>query len=225
MKTLSERLFENFCESNSLLARPIEKGRGRTADYEVDRLGRSVIFEIKEIRPPDGPSSDFQRSRIREILKHASPQLKDASKSGKPGVLVIYNNTRSTRMDPDDCLQAMFGRKQTRVRFDGAVSDPFLAGNEGCTPQHNTSLSALAVLRRENHGTLLLDVFHNPFAAVRLQPTWFSNLPVRQVVAMNDGRFPQLSRLGSAKLSHGRKCNTTRTLSRRGGYGFVEAAC
>jgi hypothetical protein len=106
--------------------------------------------------------------------------------------LVIFNNTEfSAATDSHSVLQAMFGRKNVTVSFgedaSKALGDPFLAGNEGLTPEHNTAISAVAILRRTD-GLLSLDLFHNPFATVRLEVSSFSGLPVRELV-VEDGRL------------------------------------
>jgi hypothetical protein len=220
MKTPSEQLFENFWVANGLLATPIPRGEKPTPDYEVQRSGQPVVFEIKQRDPNgqdvdaiealhrEGAFADYLRNRVREALKDVSPQLKAARQSNKPGVLVVYNNTPfSAGTDPDSVLQAMFGRKQVTVtrKEDGSavVSEPFLAGNEGLTPTQNTSVSAVCVLRRDDNGSLSLDVFHNPFAVVLLQTDWFAGLPVRQLVVMDDGRFRAVSGSWPELRGHG----------------------
>jgi hypothetical protein len=204
--TLSEQLFEKFCEENRLVANRIPTGNRPTPDYKVCRASQSVIFEIKQFNPNQQDMRaiealrrgdafhDYLRNRVREVLKDVSPQLKAAWQVNRPGVLVVYNNTPvSAGTDPDSVLQAMFGRKQVSVTLkeDGSAvaSEPFLAGNEGFTPTHNTSVSALAVLRRHDDGSFSLDVFHNPWASIKLGPDWFAGLPARQLVVTDDGRF------------------------------------
>jgi hypothetical protein len=219
MKTLSEQLFEDFCAAHGLAARPIDRACEKTPDYEVERFGRPVVFEVKQLDPNrqdavarevlhNGEAfADYQRNRVRPILKHVSPQLKSASQKGKPGILLVFNNTPfSAGTDPDSVLQAMYGRKRVVVSFDEqglpSTSDPFLAGDEGVTPTENTSMSALCVLRRHGDGSLSLDVFHNRWATIRLDPGWFAGLPARQLVVADDGHFcghgawPELRRWG-----------------------------
>ena len=206
MKTHSEQLFEKFCEANGLVANRIPTQNRRTPDYEVCRRGKSVIFEIKQLNPNpkdmraiealhrDDAFADYLRNRVRDVLKDVSPQLKAARQASKPGVLVVYNNTPfSAGTDPDSVLQAMFGRKQISVTFkeDGSAvaSEPFLAGNEGLTPMHNRSVSALVVLRRRDDGSFFLDVFHNPWASIKLGADWFAGLPARQLGVTDDGHL------------------------------------
>ena len=217
--TYSEHLFSEFCKRHGLVAEPVKRQRGRTPDYEVDLAGNRVIFEIKQLNPNKQDRAaierlrrgkafaDYQRNRVRPILKDVSQQLKCASRSRKPAVVVVYNNTPfSAGTDPDSVLQAMFGRKKVVVSFDedGAPTAraPVLSGNEGCTPDHNTALSALAVLRRDGAGALMLDVFHNPFAKIRLARDSLSGLPVRQLeiseggTVCGYGSWPELRHYG-----------------------------
>ncbi len=82
----------------------------------------------------------------------------------------------------------MFGRKSVSVlgptdpSLPPQVSDPFFGGNRGVGPERNTAVSAIAILDGGPRPPLTLRVYHNPYAAVRLDPGVFNSLPASQRV-------------------------------------------
>ena len=132
-------------------------------------------------------------NRLRAKLKKVSAQLRNASASGRPTLLIVYDNTPfRSYTDHLDVVQAMFGRNSVRVRIAAdsslppQVSEPFFGVNRGMGPRHNTAVSAVAILDGAPRSPLTLRVYHNPYAAVRLHSGVFDSLPVTQRILPGD---------------------------------------
>jgi hypothetical protein len=163
--------------------------RVRTPDFAIWLGSVRVVCEVKQINPNaedlaelkvDGVGETVGRlipNRLRQTLKDVSAQLKAASLVGHPTLLVVYDNTPSKAYaDHFDVVQAIFGDHCVAVSFtDDAgeapvVFEPFFGGNRRLTPDHNTSMSALAILDGGPTGQPTLRVYHNPYASVILPP-------------------------------------------------------
>ncbi len=197
----SETLFETFCGANAIPFSRVTVSKVRTPDFQIELLGTRVICEVKQIDPNTEDLSELESiqqgrttaryvaNRLRQKLKHVSGQLKRASGAGIPTVLVVYDNTPfKTYTAHADVVQAMFGRKTVAVSFpqDKALGPrvwgPFFGSDRGVGPRWNTAVSAVAILDGGPAGSLSLRVYHNPYAAVRLDPMLFVSLQARQPV-------------------------------------------
>jgi hypothetical protein len=162
--------------------------------------GTRIVCEIKQIDPNDDDRQIFSsvnarqatftwfRNRLSDKLKDVSAQLKTASRSSTPTMLVVYNNTPSFNYTQhSEVVQAMFGQKSSVISFPDAedaeprVSRPFFGGQKRMTANTNTSVSVVAVLHSQGEQPKLR-VYHNPFAATPLAPGIFDGLPVDQPV-------------------------------------------
>lgn len=192
--TYSEKLFEEFCSANRTKFRRISAAASRTPDYELDIGGTLIVCEIKQIdlNKEDRRimqelaerkiSANYVRSRARDKMKDVSAQLKTAAKSGAATMLVLYNNTPvHDYTEHSEIVRAMFGRKTWRVVWvddQPRLSKPFFGGARSMTPEHNTSVSVVAVLERRENSPLRLRTYHNPYAVVPLDPGVLRDLPV-----------------------------------------------
>ena len=92
--------------------------------------------------------------------------------------------------DHFDVVQAMFGAHTVAVsegrKADPIVSEPFFGENRALTPNQNTAVSALAILDDGPTSEQKLRVYHNPYAAVVLQPELLEVLPVVQRLLPGD---------------------------------------
>lgn len=201
MRPVSEQLFEQFCDAHSIPFERVATGQRRTPDYVVRFAGTRVTCEIKQINPnaddlkelqqlrENRASARYHPNRLRDKLKDVSAQLKAASEGGEATMLIIYDNTPfKGYTDHADIVQAMFGRYSISVSvpadrsFPSKVSAPFFGGNRGMGPGWNTAVSAIAVLEGGPIQVRALRVYHNVYAAVRLEPSLIASLPVSQVV-------------------------------------------
>jgi hypothetical protein len=200
-ETQSERLFQEFCRLYGISCERLTPTGCRTPDFVVDFGGTRVICEVKQIDPNKADESDLAEpphgadagrlvpNRLRAKLKKVSAQLKSASQSGRPTLLVMYDHTPFKGYTlHTDAVEAMFGRNSVRVRvpmdpsLPPQISSPFFGGDRGMGPGRNTAVSAIAILDVGPHPSLTLRVYHNPYAAVRLDPRAFASLPVTQPV-------------------------------------------
>ena len=200
--TFSEKLFEEFCYANGVPFIRIPTGRKRTPDYHVTVSNTVVTCEVKQINPNREDLDELSNiekgdavgrylpNRLRGILKNVSRQLKAASVSGRPTLLVIYDNTPfKTYTNHSEVVQALFGQHSVTVRSSNdpgkplILSRPFLGGNRGLGYAHNTSLSAIGILDGgPTARPLKLRIYHNPYAKVPLDPELFLALPVTHAV-------------------------------------------
>jgi hypothetical protein len=171
-RTISEALVMNFFAIHGVGCKPIRRGLKPTADFTIE-FARPVVCEVKQIEANDddvecsGKQDDggrFLENRIRPLLK--SRQLRAASETGTPTLLVIYDATELQAYgDDEDVVLAMFGHS--------GGSDPAFAADR------NASISAVGMLRGANEvRTLSLTLFYNPYARVHLNPRLFNGLPI-----------------------------------------------
>jgi hypothetical protein len=197
MQAFSETLFEELCSSHGISCETLPTSTVRTPDFAITLRSVRVICEVKQINPNfedlqeirnvhlSHATGPFVPNRLRAKLKNVSGQLKAASVAGSPTMLVVYDNTPfKMYTDHFDVVQAMFGAHTVAVSegrgLDPIVSEPFFGGNRGLTPNQNTALSALTILDGGPTSEQRLRVYHNPYAAVVLQPELLEVLPVVQ---------------------------------------------
>ena len=95
-----------------------------------------------------------------------------------------------------DVVQAMFGWVSVAVsKAPGPlqVSDPYFGGNRGMGPDHNTAISAIAILDGGQRTPLTLRVYPSPYAAVRLDPRVVALMPATQWMRPDATKGVQLS--------------------------------
>jgi hypothetical protein len=203
MRAFAETLFEDLCSAHGIPCERLPTSTVRTPDFSITLRSVRVICEVKQIDPNFEDLQElgsvrsgqaigrFVPNRLRAKLKKVSGQLKGASVAGCPTMLVVYDNTPfKTYTDHFDVVQAMFGAHTVAVsarrETDPIVSEPFFGGNRGLTPNQNTAVSALAILDGGSTSERKLRVYHNPYAAVVLQPELLEVLPVVQRLLPDD---------------------------------------
>jgi hypothetical protein len=200
-KTVSEKLFEKFCEQNAIPFKRICEGESRSPDYEIELGNQPIICEVKQIDPnredceqieereQGQMSAGWVPNRIRTKLKDVSRQLKHRTRGKLPGIVVIYNNIPIPKYgSSEQVLEAMFGQQTVLLessRNSGAssrVRGVIFGGRRGVTPNHNTTVSAVAVLERRGDDLLAVRLYHNPHKVsdISLSPKLFAGLPIRQ---------------------------------------------
>ena len=197
MLAFSETLFEDLCSAYGIPCERLPTAPVRTPDFAITLCSVRVICEVKQIDPNSEDLQEmgsvgsgqamgrFVPNRLRAKLKKVSGQLKAASVAGCPTMLVVYDNTPlKTYTDHFDVVQAMFGAHTVAVsegrEADPIISEPFFGGNRGLTPNQNTAISVLAILDGGPTFERRLRVYHNPYAAVVLQPELLEVFPVVQ---------------------------------------------
>lgn len=198
--TQSEQLFEDFCQTKRIRCVRIGTGNSRTPDYEIFVPRRKVIVEIKEISPNRDELEAQRRvragefvvvsstpgQRVRGKISDAVPQIKVRAKGRLPGLLVLMDTGFAAgHTSPYNIRVAMHGFETLvyAVPRDPShspyVTDKKFGGRRKMTPNSNTSVSAIAVIGHIN-GNLDFRVYHNPHAAIPLQPAVFHRYQVPQ---------------------------------------------
>lgn len=197
--TVSEILFEQFCEGNSIPYERIEQEQHGTPDYCVYFGEHLVIAEVKQTDPNEkdlelrehgrsrGIAGGWEKSgrRVRIKIDSAKRQLKLRSQGQYPAILVLYDNVPIGSIDADDIKTAMYGHETVKLDLLESPEDMSVEiekigfGSERkFTSSHNTTFSAIALLHKFG-GSLHLFVFHNIYAKHPIDPSWLRRDMVR----------------------------------------------
>jgi hypothetical protein len=197
-KPKSELLFEQFCREHEIRCVPVAQEPGRTPDYDVYFGNRQVAVEIKQVDPTPEEAAQIERweagevltfggeagKRVRQEITDARQQLRRA-KGKYPALLVLYNNVEPiSYTDPMFILLAMYGELTLPYTMPSGGGRPIagdlrFGGKRRVTKTDNTTMSAVCVLNHDFNGHLILTFYHNYFAALPFDPTWFQGEHVR----------------------------------------------
>lgn len=189
-KPLSEKLFEDYCKSKSIVCKRIPETDSKTPDYELSIGDQRIIVEVKEITPNKEEKKSNQLllkrgygnalsntpgGRVRKKINSSSQQIKTETKGIHPSILVLFDSGQKySHLDPYDIRVGMYGLEQVYFALPPVGSEaPYVTGSgygpkRKMTPEHNTSISAIGALFRPRSGEVLLHVYHNKFALVPL---------------------------------------------------------
>ena len=217
-QTISETLFELYCHKHTIPCSRISTEshkRKRTPDYQVILQDNTVISEVKQFDPTkeekrlqiqlnkQGFTESFggePGQRASKKITKSMKQLQSLGKDKYPTLLVLFNNVSITNrhVHPYAIKTAMYGLEEVVLALphDAATSpwviDRKFGGRRKVTPSQNTTLSAIAVLY-ENHdgGSPFLNVFHNVYAALDINPEWLRNPETRhfKLSVKDQGKF------------------------------------
>jgi hypothetical protein len=196
MKTRSESLFEDLCAAQGLGCTKIEEVANKTPDYSVRIGDLEFVAEVKEVNPNNEQKkllAEFEKKgaivvnstpgkKVRSKIKSSAAQISKLAKGKMPGMLVLYNNLPFVLGDPFEPYNVrvgMFGFDTivlTKPRDFSAprVLDRKFGPKRKVTKEHNTSISALAVINKKVPNQL--DVYHNPHAAIPFKRGLFQEL-------------------------------------------------
>lgn len=191
MKTTSERVFEQACAATGISYRRLHVGRGtghQRPDYKIAIAGCQAVIEVKEIQKnardrQEAAEMDAGRGvrsraepgdRLRKAIRSAGDQLRRFSVRGFPTAVAMFDATFSLWLtDPYNVKTAMYGLDAITIALPHK-GQPYRigmkrAGKAVLTPEHNTSVSAVIIIRvlpaSEVPAPLLL-VYHNIYARV-----------------------------------------------------------
>ena len=198
-KTISELLFEQFCEENSIPYCRVERQEYKTPDYDICFGEHLVIAEVKQIDQNEDDEKHSEQGRrrgrigfweksdrrVRIKIDSAKEQLKLRSQGKYPAILVLYDSVPIKSTDAVDIKTAMYGHESIRIALPDSADDMSIEienvgfGSERkFTPNHNTTFSAIALLSK--FGQILhLSVFHNVYAKCPIDPSWLRVSTVR----------------------------------------------
>jgi hypothetical protein len=190
--TISEQLFQRFCETYGIPCQRIPAGAVRTPDFRIRLRDQDIVCEVKQIDPNAADDEDIAHTgqtkgrlvphRVRQKMEDTA-QLRRASEEGFPTLFIVYDHTPlQMYTDDEDVVTAILGGNSVKVTADATgqitVSNPFFGDGQRSwrTRFHgNPHVSAIAVL---DTGPLALRLYHNPDAALVLPVNLFTGLPV-----------------------------------------------
>jgi hypothetical protein len=202
MRTLSEKLFEDYCAKAGIDLMRIPEGKSPTPDYVMSIQGTSIVVEVKEIVPNQEELQServlYERGygnilsvtpgdRVRKKISDSSPQIKARTEGIHASILILFNQGLvANHLDPYCIRVAMYGLEKVHIAVpkDYSVS-PYTTGmsygpKRKMTEGHNTSISAIGVLAVPSPNRLLLTIYHNKYAAVPLTPRLLSCYDITQ---------------------------------------------
>lgn len=214
MKTQSEKLFEDFCKRKDIDCKPISVRSSRTPDYCISVNGTEIVVEVKEFSPNKEDEEMLRKAvqkkgivmggphrpgeRVRRKIAKSAKQISNLSKGKYPGMLVLYSSIISINpLNEYEMKVAMFGLDSIVVSVPNSMNNmPEILGKKSgpkkkLTPNHNTSMSAIAVFT-DSSGIPNLTVYHNHHAAIKIPPTVFKKVGCQQFMLSNNnkGEFP-----------------------------------
>ena len=192
---ISEALFEKFCNLNGFTVERVLETTERRPDYRIMLPSTQVIVEVKELNftgeeraiiDCDPEAFDAANAyhwgipgeKLRKKISSAVPQLKSLSKSVLPSLLVVHDpiNFWPELLDGNAVRAAMYGIETALISPEPApeggatILSRWHGARKKFTDKHNTSLSAVGILLREDD-RLKLDVIHNWYAITPLSPS------------------------------------------------------
>jgi hypothetical protein len=212
MITVSEKIFEEYCQQNRIYFNKINtesNSAKKSPDYEIIVNSQKIIVEIKQIDPNPNDKKNEERlrltgtggtfggkigKRISQKITSAMPQLKVRAKNKYPSLLVIYNNISFTDeyVQPDEVMCGMYGRHVVYLPFGSNKKDEIIDQDFGptrrLTPDANTTLSALAIIRKEKND-IKLDIFSNKYANIPLSNNVLPNSDYFELDKKEKGYF------------------------------------
>jgi hypothetical protein len=194
--TISENLFERFCSENEIPCTPIPVAKTdshKTPDYELICHSKIVIAEVKELgtSPDDLARIERLRARgrtevfdpkldvrVRKMIDDAMPQLRRLAKGKYPAIVVVYSGASLMPVNALEIRLAMYGQDVVEIGLVGNSADPTpvvrhrFGQGQKVGKQHNTTLSAVALLTTNSGKPDKLTFFHNKYAAMPFEPDW-----------------------------------------------------
>ena len=190
-KTISEELFEEFCRINGIKFQRVPETVTKTHDYDIYPNGLKVVTEVKQIEPNPDELKSIEKckegevaicetrpgQRVRKLISKACPQIKSNPNGGLPSIIIIYDNVIiGSHTDPYMIRVAMYGLETyvygvpTDLRVAPFLKDAKFGPKRKMTEEHNTSISAVAVMMKPSDDRIELRVYHNIHTAIPLDP-------------------------------------------------------
>ena len=201
-RTLSEYLFERFCDERKIPWSRIPETDVRTPDYDLFPGTTPVVVEVKEIeRNAEEIENDrlaeergwgnaigpTPGARIRAKIVSSSGQIKVRTQGSCPSMLVVFDERGEIpNLESYSIRVAMYGLEQINIAVPPpGQGSPYSIGmsygpKRKMTPEHNTSISAIATMVMAGYDKIIMLVYHNRFAKIPLPPTLLAPYGIRQ---------------------------------------------
>jgi hypothetical protein len=188
--TESEMLFERFCRERGITFKRLEEAATRTPDYEMGLATLRAAVEVKQLEPntqdrkllselrQTGAMSHWvNMQRPRQAILDATRQLRAHGRGVMPSIALLFDMAGGLLgyLGAASIAQSLYGARLVHLAdVPGRqleVLGASFGGRRVATEKHNTSLSAVAVLRLFQNDVLSLTMFHNRYAAIPLDPS------------------------------------------------------
>jgi hypothetical protein len=202
-KTRSERLVEDWLGCNGITWRrlPVAVTPGhRRPDYAIKIAGNWCIIEVKEITPNDDDRRTIENfragivasqwvapgKRLRPAIRSGEGQLRKFSGRGFATIICLVDTTASFYDAEFHVRAALYGDQTLCFEvLSGSGTASFIGSGPGRNAMlrrhERTTISAVAVLRCPASSDVEIDFYHNPFAAIPIDPNMAAPLVTRQV--------------------------------------------
>lgn len=190
--TISEDIFEVFCSTaNMRFDRIPTSDYKKTPDYDIFPSNVKIVVEVKQIDPNPEEQEEIEKfnngesamgsctpgQRVRKQITKAGPQIKARAKGEHPSLLIVYDNVIiGSHTEPYMIRVAMYGLETHVIgvpknyEFDPYLKDKKFGSKRKMTEEHNTSISAVGVIKQNPDNEIELRVYHNIHAAIPLNP-------------------------------------------------------
>jgi hypothetical protein len=199
LMTHSEIFFKKYCARLEIKCIPFQTGESKTPDYELIIDEQRIIVEVKEIDRNRSEHESLRQygreeasgvpgDRVRRKIWKASSQIIALTQEIYPSILVLYDLTRGGHLNPYLIRVAMYGLEQIDVMVPVNPSEsPYYTGmsygpKRRMTKDNNTSISAIGVLSTPRPYEIVLDIYHNKYAAVPLNPQLLTKYIIHQFI-------------------------------------------
>jgi hypothetical protein len=191
-KTLSESLVEEFCHRHHIKWRRIKVAQtpgNRRPDYAIRVGGGWCILEVKELAPADEDKSRLEElrngiikgewvtpgKRLRGPIRSGEGQLRKFAARNLPTVICLLDTTVSFHVADFHIRAAMYGDETLHFAVSPTTgTGQFLGSGPGRNAMlrrdERTTVSAVAVLRHPSGSEMMVDLYHNQFAAIPIEP-------------------------------------------------------
>jgi hypothetical protein len=201
-KTKSEKLFEDLCKLHSIRYKRIPCDEQRTPDYDIFINRKKIVVEIKQM--DSNPKEQKQQRNLAEgniaeldgtLAARGKRKMKDTSQISRPAkgefpsILILYNNVDLYQhTDPINILSSMYGSIECVITTtkEGIRTRWKFGGKRRMTKDDNTSISAVGVLMVAPTRKPYLLLYHNYFAAIRLDYDLFKQFSTMQYKLTGD---------------------------------------
>ncbi len=199
-ESFSGRNYKDFLKKELLKinVRDIKGKPFKLPDYADDRTGLNLEVEAS---PTSAKrcyigiigGSELKLLQNEDYIQHSLKSAYTQRPEGNQPFLVILRSSTEFPIEEDEILNVLLGTVSYRIQrfYNGSTGEPepFRKFNGFTKPQYNRQLSAIGLYRGKftQKGTERnLEIYHNPFAANRLNDSIFKGKDVRQLVKVND---------------------------------------
>ena len=202
-RPVSELLFEDYCRRVGIHCGRISEEPGKTPDYKLVLDAQTIIAEVKEFSKNKDELESYRLmkergygtvlneepgDRVRKKIRKSSSQIKARTAGRRPGILVLFDDGQiAGHLSPFNIMTGMFGQAVLDMAVPRDISiRPYITGarlgpKKKMTKGTNTSISAIGALVLTGPDLILkLHVYHNPFAAVPIDPKLLARRGIRQ---------------------------------------------